>query len=1121
MSRLEAAGASGDTHHGDPYSKLRMHALASVPRRSGNRGAEAGVEAGARRAATRPAARRAWLLAALSLALAAPAPAQERFVGTPVTFYDGAGGERPDMPTGIAVRGDGVVFVADGVRDRILIFDPTGQAAGEIRAAGEQNLSRPVAVKTDSLQRLWIADTGNRRVVVLDAAGELLRALPLPQDGAAHPADATDLALDAAGEHLWVVDNDNHRLLRCELASGAWRTFGQRGESLGQFQYPYMLALGRGGDVVVTDVINARVQILSRDGAPVGSAASYGVELGQVYRPTGIAIDAQGNLWVADSVIGVVQVFRPNGGPIDVLRDAGGAPYRFASPMGLAFDAEGDLYVCELRADRISRLRITREASTTLPPPPQRPSLGVGQQARACTVCHVDWLPVFAEGRDSSLMPRPVGRADEPVVARSDMCLSCHDTSVADSRFRVWEEHGHRTDVPPPESMTVPATLPLVDGKIACRTCHSAHGPGVAPDDISKVVLLRMRNVASELCMTCHVDKTRGARFGTHPTGGMPWPVPQELVDAGARLGPDPRELTCQVCHTPHGARHDHLLVMGTGTNQLCLTCHDQMRPGMFRPGGESEHPLSPKVNAEQAQAIRDLGTRLSPQGELICLSCHKLHHGLGQRFLLADDLHDGQMCLHCHSERTDMLRSAHDLRESFPNERNRLGMTVSEGGPCSACHLFHRYARQPTPTPLDPRGQCVTCHQPGQCGERKVLGPVNHPELACTDCHNPHVPRYGHFLHAPAEVMCRACHEQQARLVGGAHDATVNPNAWDAWGDVAQDRCLVCHRPHGDERTRLFRVAPEEGVAHGDAACIACHTHTDWGRGELAALHTRVVPPGFAPRGAESLGFELGQPGFIHCTTCHDPHSGGGRCSGLPSLAGGGADLPCLVCHTQHQFIGSTGHSIAVLSEKGLATSGCQPCHVVHGDASKVESRLMRPAALLVEGVVNTDLVAQVGDAYCLACHATGGPAPPPVTASHPNVAMFDPAAEFGMPHLPLYDERGEVTATGFIACRTCHDPHGRPAPQAEVIRAFPLHVDAIRAQSANEPPRVVDPNVPLPPWAAAERRTEFARLQLRPFQAPNVCTSCHGADALRRYLFFHDPRRRTGAVTSVGPPQ
>src|SRR5262249_4374751 len=150
---------------------------------------------------------------------------------------------------------------------------------------------------------------------------------------------------------LWAADNDNHRLLRLNLATATWQAFGQRGESLGQFQYPFQLAQSGAGDVLITDVLNSRIQLFHDRGNAVRSIGVYGVEPGELYRPSGVAVDRDSNTWVADSVVGVIQLFRADGSFLDVLREANGAPLRFASPMGIAFDSDNNLYVVELQAD--------------------------------------------------------------------------------------------------------------------------------------------------------------------------------------------------------------------------------------------------------------------------------------------------------------------------------------------------------------------------------------------------------------------------------------------------------------------------------------------------------------------------------------------------------------------------------------------------------------------------------------------------------------------------------------------------------------------------------------------------------------------------------------------------
>ncbi len=982
------------------------------------------------------------------------------------------------LPTTVAVAADGRVFVADGVNHRVAVFDAEGAPLGEIADADGTRLNTPVGVRVDGQGRVCVADTGNRRVLLYSLDLELIVVVAAPVvEG--RPVDVTD-ALPLANGALWLIDNDNHRLWRGAIGGDAWREVGRVGETLGQFQYPFLIAPAAGGDLVVSDVMNSRAQLLTADGRAVRAIGTYGVEIGQLYRPGGVAVDADGRVWIADSVLGVVQVFGREGAVIDVLRDAAGAPLRFEGPLGLAFDAAGALYVVESQAHRVRKIEVSPTTRAGPPPRPARTAARGGQQARSCTICHLEWIPPFVDGRDSTLLGRPDSRADDPIAARSAMCLSCHDGSVADSRYAVWAEHGHRTGVTPPADMVVPATLPLVDGTVACRTCHTAHGPGAAETDISKIVLLRGRNAAGELCVSCHVDKTRGPMFGTHPTGGMPWPVPQRLIDAGARVGPNPRELTCQVCHTAHGARFDHLLVEGTKSSQLCLACHDQMRPGMFREGAPSEHPLSPPVNDEQAAAIEQLGTRLGDGDRLICLSCHKLHHGKGERFLLADDLTDGRFCLHCHSERSDVLGSAHDLRATLPEERNRLGMRVIDGGPCSACHLFHRYARELRPTELDAPGHCASCHSEGQCAGEKSLGAFNHPSNHCTDCHNPHETRFGKFLTARPEDVCSRCHSEKMSLVGSGHDAHLAGSEFCGSPSFAGDRCLACHQPHAEQPRGLLRTAPLANQADADAACLPCHSDAAWsGGGALAVSH---------PRQGASISPELpliaaadGSGSMIGCVTCHDPHGNGLEAAGLPRAPAAGATDVCTSCHSDMAAITASAHSPTRLAANQLDATACGPCHQPHGSGALLWAASVAGDAHRVSGTAG-----HVGDRYCVDCHRAGGPAAAPAVASHPDVPMFDPVAASGRrAPLPLYDASGRVSASGAIECRTCHNPHGRE----------------------------------LPPGTPAEKAAAL-RIQLRPFEQPNVCTHCHGADALWRFLYFHEPNRRSGPATVSAAP-
>ncbi|MBI5864437.1 MAG: SMP-30/gluconolactonase/LRE family protein [Planctomycetes bacterium] len=974
------------------------------------------------------------------------------------------------MPTAVAVQANGDVLVLDGAHNRVVVFGPDGGLRKILDTFDGRPLKQPVGLRVDSKDRIWIADSGAARIVVAGPDGVFEQSIELPAASDGRAADPTDVGFAPDGG-LWVVDNNNHRLLRRQPQGIQWEVFGQLGEALGQFEFPFELAIASDGDMFVTDVINARVQTFNAAGQAMRGIGEYGLDRGQLYRPGGIALDSKQNLWVADSVLGCVQVFRRDGSLIDALRDESGEVLRLSHPMGLAFDQAGALYVVECRADQVRKFTL-RPADSGTPQPvlASRARRDEGEHAKGCTICHIEWLPPFSSGRDSELMHLPTTSPEQPLASRESTCLTCHDGTVSDSRHKVWEMHGHRTGVIPPDNIKVPPNLPLVEGKLACRTCHSAHGGAAPQGDIRKSVLLRVPNPSGELCVSCHTDKARGPRFGTHPTGGMPWPIPEKLLQAGSKAGPTLRELTCMVCHTPHGASYDHLLVLGVGSNELCVSCHDQMRPGTFRDGARAEHPLTAIMNDEQLAAVTALGTRSGEGGRLVCLSCHKLHHGQGDRFLLAAPLADGQMCLTCHSERREMLGSSHDLRTNFPQERNRLGMSAEQGGPCSACHLFHRFARQTFPAIGDADGFCTSCHREGECAENKKLGPVNHVSVRCIECHNPHNVRTGKFLKATPDELCSTCHSDKWLMTGGGHDSSRSPAEWCMSGDRGGSRCLACHRPHGDEQTKFWRVPPTDTAAGEDAPCLACHTDVHWKSGSKAAMHPSAA---ITAEKAGPLPLSHNQNGEtrVGCRTCHDPHAPPTKAGKLLRVGmAESAEKLCIGCHSNAASILETAHSSEHMQARGIDAHACAPCHNAHGSPDQIAGHLLwsndRTATINPEDRT-------VADVLCSECHRNQGDAPLPAAATHPAVAFFNPRESGG---LPLFNPVGVPDAAGQISCRTCHVPHGReaePSNPAELARA--------------------------------------TRPLVRPFDSPNACTMCHGIDSLRRFLYFHDPDQRT----------
>ncbi len=430
----------------------------------------------------------------------AAAQAQETVIAAAPQAVFTLGGERPMvLPTAVAAGAERI-WVADGVNRRVLGFTPDGALAIRIERVGGVDLRNPVALAVSADGSLWIADADLGAVVVRSPSGAG-RVIQL-----AEGVDPTGLAVLADSSKLWVVDNDAHRLLHGSPSRGRFARFGEPGKARGQLHHPFMVDVDDQGVVYVSDVLNGRVQAFTGNGRHLRTIGRYGIDPGQLHRPKGVAVDGE-RVWVSDSDLGVIQIFSREGRLQDVLRNESGEVLKLDTPTGL--DVVGDLlFVVEARPGRVRSFAIREGQGRAL-----QADLGVragtlSSKDRECSVCHLNLFPALERGLSTELVAPPPNSEQQPYVSRPESCLSCHDGAVKDSRRAVWSMHGHPLDEAPSEEMQVPEQLPLRDGELACRTCHSAHtlaGSGQFPDN-PDAVFLRVDTDAEELCEGCHRD---------------------------------------------------------------------------------------------------------------------------------------------------------------------------------------------------------------------------------------------------------------------------------------------------------------------------------------------------------------------------------------------------------------------------------------------------------------------------------------------------------------------------------------------------------------------------------------------------------------------------------------
>ncbi len=714
--------------------------------------------------------------AVFSAAPSAPA-VSERLAGRIVQTFEAPAGDPLLMPSDVAVEPDGGVAVADGVNDRVVRFDSNATVRGILAAFDSGSLKRPMGLTVDRTGNLWIADTGNSRIVVCTPQGGLQRVIPLPE--AAEGAEYTDLVLSNEERSAWAVDNDGHRLVRIDLSSGTTVSYGSQGLAGDQFHYPFLIAADASGHLYVSDVANGRVSVWLDDARPAGHLGAYGVDLGRLYRPKGIACDRAGRVWISDGRLGVIQAFASDGTFIDVLRDEEGEPLRFTTPSGLAAGDDGDLYIVEVKPGRVQRVSITASPRTVVRA--KADPVSNGQQPQACTVCHIEWMKPLVDGRGTELIDLPENPLDHPLVSREANCFSCHDGSIADSRRRIWMQHGHASGVTPSENIAVPSDLPLSEGQVVCRTCHTAHTRGGSGNAMKDAVFLRVQSEPGELCTRCHADLTLGPSSGMHPIE-----TPRPATPRGARRRPRPsgeESPQCLTCHNPHGSSRNALLTQAASSPQWCIQCHAGMTELDGCAPGETLHPVTGLQDVESLAVWDDTDIRDDGAGAPSCLACHTMHHAAATDHLLVGEQQDSSLCLSCHSSQAGLIGTAHDLRGTRPDEPNARGEASDASGPCGACHGVHSPARR-IDAAKAAESNCTTCHREDGCAEGMGGQPFAHPveipedqlraalariaptaeglptdRLTCVVCHDPHQTAHSHYLRAAPYELCIACH--------------------------------------------------------------------------------------------------------------------------------------------------------------------------------------------------------------------------------------------------------------------------------------------------------------------------------------------------------------------------
>ena len=253
-------------------------------------------------------------------------------------------------PTSVAIDNEGDVFFADSSQNAILEV-PAGSATTVALGTG---FNAPTGVAVDGAGNVYVADTGNSRIVEIPvvngvlstSAQETLIASGTSIAGMAL-SDPAGIAIDAFGD-LYIADSGNKRVVYVPyVGSWDWSLAVTPGSGMTN---PSAIAVDPSGDVYVADAGNGKVYELT---APLSTAVQVTVASGYS-QPSGLAVDASGSLFVVDR--GNAKVWRipdlsgtlaaTSAVNVTGQLNAGGTAI-IADPYGVAIGPSGNLYVSD------------------------------------------------------------------------------------------------------------------------------------------------------------------------------------------------------------------------------------------------------------------------------------------------------------------------------------------------------------------------------------------------------------------------------------------------------------------------------------------------------------------------------------------------------------------------------------------------------------------------------------------------------------------------------------------------------------------------------------------------------------------------------------------------------
>jgi DNA-binding beta-propeller fold protein YncE len=268
-----------------------------------------------------------------------------------------------NTPRNLAFGPDGSIYVADTGNHRVVHLDLTGQILNTWGSQTPANqvppapgtFNEPWGITVDPQGNVYVADTWNHRIQKFSADGTFL--LEWGTGGVATEGSSLfwgprSVAVDPESGNVYVTDTGNKRVAVFDANGTFLFDFGLT--EPGMLNEPVGLAIDPNGIVYVADTWNLRVVSFTLDGQYLSDWRVYGWNSDTLDNKPYIAVDASGRVYVTDPEGYRVIGFEPGGEALVAFGQYGQEPESFALPIGIAIAPDGKVWIADAGNNRLA-----------------------------------------------------------------------------------------------------------------------------------------------------------------------------------------------------------------------------------------------------------------------------------------------------------------------------------------------------------------------------------------------------------------------------------------------------------------------------------------------------------------------------------------------------------------------------------------------------------------------------------------------------------------------------------------------------------------------------------------------------------------------------------------------